>query len=382
MNTLRTILLFLALATTFTVNARSDVRVRIYTDKTFKSVQIVVFSGSYEMIDSSGTTRKAWNKNDTITIKPINDELVVFSSVDTVFMGKFIRLQSNGFLNIFQILQPDPKRLYDDNLLISLRDDGTIWLINEVELEHYVAGVVQAEAGIAKNGEFFKVQAVAVRTFTLRNIEKHAAEGYQLCDQTHCQVYKGRCGNTDIMLATSKTAGEIMIDTSGQPIMAVFHSNSGGQTANSEDVWGKAVYYLRSVNDPYSIGQNSYSWQKSLSRTEWLEYLRKNFEFPINNPIEAKRVTNFSQTSRKAYLVDNISLRRVREDFKLRSTFFNISEQGDQVVFSGKGFGHGVGMSQEGAMNMARQGFIYIDILKFYYLGIEITTIDQIFPTE
>jgi stage II sporulation protein D len=356
--------------------------VRIYTDKTFKSVQIVVFSGSYEMIDSSGTTRKDWNKNDTITIKPINDELVVFSSVDTVFMGKFIRLQSNGFLNIFQILQPDPKRLYDDNLLISLRDDGTIWLINEVELEHYVAGVVQAEAGIAKNGEFFKVQAVAVRTFTLRNIEKHAAEGYQLCDQTHCQVYKGRCGNTDIMLATSKTAGEIMIDTSGQPIMAVFHSNSGGQTANSEDVWGKAVYYLRSVNDPYSIGQNSYSWQKSLSRTEWLEYLRKNFEFPINNPIEAKRVTNFSQTSRKAYLVDNISLRRVREDFKLRSTFFNISEQGDQVVFSGKGFGHGVGMSQEGAMNMARQGFIYIDILKFYYLGIEITTIDQISPTE
>jgi stage II sporulation protein D len=173
-----------------------------------------------------------------------------------------------------------------------------------------------------------------------------------------------------------------MVDTSGQPIMAVFHSNSGGQTANSEDVWGKAIYYLRSVNDPYSIGQNSYSWQKTMPRTEWLEYLRKNYEYPINIPSEVKQVTSFQQAARRAYLVDNISLRKVREDLKLRSTFFNISEQDDQIVFSGKGFGHGVGMSQEGAMNMARQGFNYIDILKFYYLGIEITTLDQISPTE
>lgn len=372
------LLLLLCFGMAFMLQARHEIKVRLFSDKTIREVQLYIFSGNYQLQDSSGITLYTYLKGDTLRIFPFDSGMVVISRYDTVFTNDFLRLHGSGFMNIFQTQTPLQQRLYDDHAEFRLRPDGTMWLINVVELEHYVAGVVQAEAGIAKNNEFYKVQAIAVRTYSLKNIEKHRADGYHLCDQTHCQVYKGRCGNADIMLSTSATAGMVMVDSLGQLIIAVFHSNSGGQTANSEDVWSKRIPYLRSVNDTYSVGQPSYSWKKTMKRSEWLEYLRKNFEFPVNNPLEVKKVTSFQQTNRMAYLTGNISLRKIREDMGLRSTFFNISEQGDEIVFTGKGFGHGVGMSQEGAINMARSGYGYVDILKFYYLGIEITTIDAL----
>jgi len=372
------LLLFL---TAFQMKAGQDIRVRILKTKTITTAKIKVFSGTYQLQDSVGNTRALFNKGDSVTIRPFNNELILISPSDTIFCGNTVRLRSVGFLNIFQLFADNSTRLYDDDLMVSLREDKTLWLINEVELEHYVAGVVQAEAGIAKNGEFYKVQAVAVRTYTLQNLEKHAEEGYQLCDQTCCQVYKGRCANTEIMISTSKTAGQVLTDTAGNLITAVFHSNSGGQTANSEDVWGKSLPYLRSVNDPYSVSQTSYSWTKTLSKSEWLDYLKKNFNYPVSDAREVAKVTHFTQSSRQVFLTGNIGLRKIREDLGLRSTFFDISEQGDKVVFSGRGFGHGVGLSQEGAINMARQGFSYTDILKYYYLGIRISTLDELEKT-
>lgn len=372
------LLLFL---TVFQLQASQDIKVMIQKTLTINSVKVKVFSGTYQLQDSVGNTRALFNKGDSVVIRTFNNELILISPADTFFCGNTVRLRSVGFLNIFQLYAENSTRLYDDDLLISLQEDKTLWLINEVELEHYVAGVVQAEAGIAKNGEFYKVQAVAVRTYTLKNIEKHAADGYQLCDQTCCQVYKGRCANTEIMISTSKTAGQILTDSAGNLITAVFHSNSGGQTANSEDVWGKSLSYLRSVNDPYSVSQTSYSWTKTMSKSEWLDYLKKNFNYPVSDAREVAKVTNFTQSSRQVYLTGNIGLRKIREDLGLRSTFFSISEQGDKVVFSGRGFGHGVGLSQEGAINMARQGFSYTDILKYYYLGIRISTLEELEKT-
>lgn len=373
-------LIFLQTAAT---KAGQDINVRIHADKSIHALDLIVFSGTYQLQDTTGNTIKLFNKGDSLHIEPFGYDLVIFTKTDTIFCGKHLKLRGVGFLNIFQLTTNKIIRLYDDDLIAYLRVDKSIWLSNEVELEHYVAGVVQAEAGVAKNSEFYKVQAVAVRTYALKNIDKHAEDGYNLCDQTCCQVYKGRCANTEIMLAASKTAGQVIIDsTTKQLIIAVFHSNSGGQTCNSEDVWGRPLPYLRSVNDPYSVSQTSYSWQKSMPRSEWLNYLKNNFSYNINDPAAVAKVTSFTQNSRQVYLTGNIGLRKIREDLKLRSTYFNISEDGDNVKFTGRGFGHGVGMSQEGAINMAKQGFTYIDILKFYYLGIEITTLEELSKTE
>jgi len=168
------LLLFL---TVFQLQASQDIKVRIQKTLTINSVKVKVFSGTYQLQDSVGNTRALFNKGDSVVIRTFNNELILISPADTFFCGNTVRLRSVGFLNIFQLYAENSTRLYDDDLLISLQEDKTLWLINEVELEHYVAGVVQAEAGIAKNGEFYKVQAVAVRTYTLKNIEKHAADG-------------------------------------------------------------------------------------------------------------------------------------------------------------------------------------------------------------
>lgn len=377
------LLFFIAILNASLIQAQQDIKVRIHSDKSVHSLDFIVFSGTYQLQDTAGNTVKLFNKGDSLHIAPFNYDLVIFTKTDTIFCGKQVKIRSVGFLNIFQLTTGKSTRLYDDDLIVSLRIDKSLWLFNEVELEHYVAGVVQSEAGIAKNNEFYKVQAVAARTYTLKNIEKHADDHYQMCDQTCCQVYKGRCANTEIMIATSQTAGKIIIDSiSKQLIIAVFHSNSGGQTCNSEDVWGRPLPYLRSVNDPYSVSQTSYSWQKTMPRSEWLDYLKRNFNYPISDPASAAKVTSFIQANRQVYLTGNIGLRKVREDLKLRSTFFSIKEDGSNVIFTGRGFGHGVGLSQEGAINMARQGFSYTDILKFYYLGTEITTIESLSTSE
>jgi stage II sporulation protein D len=364
------------LYSTFTM-AQYRVKVNVFANKKSDKLEVSVFSGTYALLDANGNKLRELNIGSSVFVEKKYNNFSVEIKNDTTFFSDKISLKGSGFLNLLQIKYSNSTRLYDDNLIVSMKNNF-LQLINDVELEHYIAGVVQTESGIAKNVEFFKVQAVAARTFALKNIKKHAGEDYQLCDQTCCQVYKGRCSNSDIMIATSKTAGEVITDSLGEIIMSVFHSNSGGQTCNSEDVWGRALPYLRSVKDTFSVAQRSYSWQKKILRKDWLAFLKNKYNYPIEDANSVKKVVNFNQYNRRVYLVDNIDLRSIREHFKLRSTFFSVSEDGDNVKLSGYGFGHGVGLSQEGAINMARLGYNYIEILKFYYLGVQIKNISEL----
>ena len=139
--------------------------------------------------------------------------------------------------------------------------------INYIELENYLCGVVPKEMPASSfEMEALKAQAVAARTYTIRNINKHSSEGANLCDSTHCQVYGGMAGeHTRTNQAVEETKGMI-ITYGGKPIDAVYHSNSGGYTDNSYEVWGGSqVAYLVAVKDDYSVGKNGYSWNKTFS---------------------------------------------------------------------------------------------------------------------
>jgi len=360
--------------------AETKLKVRIFSTTNIRDLDFEVFAGKYEVLDTTGKILGILEKKEILQVRSFGKLMVLTKNGDTLGIEEKIELRSAGFLNIMELTPVRPEiqsRVYDDDFILEMTEANNVRIINNVQLEHYVAGVIEAEAGIAKNEEFYKVQAVSTRTFALKNMNKHKDEGFNLCDQTHCQVYKGRCSKTDIMIATSKTAGQVMVDEKGNLITAVFHSNSGGQTANSEDVWGSELPYLRSVNDSFSVGQRSYYWSQTMKKQDWLDYLKKSFGFPSDDVLEQKKVLNFSQPYRKAYLASGISLRRIREDLKLRSTFFSISTEGDIVTFSGRGFGHGVGMSQEGAIQMAKKGYTYDYILKFYYTGIEIILLEE-----
>lgn len=293
---------------------------------------------------------------------------------------RFVPRSSSSSFKVKSIIPDYKVRTYDDELMISAQYKS-LRLINRVDIEKYVAGVVQWEVGTKNPQEFNKVKTIACRTYALGNWRRHEDEGFQLCDEVHCQVFKGKTFSQNIYDAAVSTEQYILVDDSANIITAAFHSNCGGQTMNSEDVWSKQVSSLRSISDTFCIKKTNAVWEKRFPKDLWLDYLSAKYGFPINDTLEVKKVLSFSQNNRQTYLVNNgffIPLKFVREDMKLKSTFFNIKEEEGTIVFRGKGFGHGVGLCQEGAMRMSEMGYSYTKILNYYYTNIHLIRYSQL----
>lgn len=134
--------------------------------------------------------------------------------------------------------------------------------------------------------------------------------------------------------------------------------------------------YLKSVQDPYCIQRRNARWEREVSQTKWLDYYERVHAYKVDDELSRERILNFTQTRRTPYFQNNrdILLKEVRSDWRFRSTFFSTHVSGDQVVVQGRGFGHGVGLCQEGAMEMALRGISHKEILNFYYT--EVALID------
>lgn len=309
-----------------------------------------------------------------VTAKTLSGHLGSFLSITISPLG------SNGSLKLKPVIPYGKTRAYDDALKILVKDD-VLQVINEVNIDKYVAGVIISEAGLNTTFEYYKVQSIICRTFALSNFRRHEEEDFQLCDKVHCQVYGGRCGAEDIATgaklkgpgdildAALQTSGLVLIDTAIELINASFHSNCGGQTVNSEFVWTEAKTYLKSVNDPYCLNQKQAKWKKTIPKVKWLNYLERVHAYPVNDKKMKKQALNFTQKYRLEYFNNYkaIKLIAIRKDWRLRSTFFSVKESGNNIILSGRGFGHGVGLCQEGAMRMADLGRPYKEILHHYY---------------
>ena len=310
--------------------------------------------------------------NPLIKLTCINDSIELKSADRLV--GKFKRIKfscadQDATFQIKMLLPERKPRLYQDNMLVDV-EQGYLKCVNEIELDNYIGGVVQAESGRLSHPEFYKVQTILARTFALAHIQKHALEGFSLCDHTHCQAYFGKPTELNIIKSVFETKNKIVVDENLNLIEAAFHSNSGGQTLNSEDVWGSKLSYLRSVNDTFSLKMPNAKWERKIAKDDWLSYLKIKHNYPIDDEDAKLLAFNFKQDTRKPFLESNnikVPLKIVRTDFQLKSTYFSIMPEGDSLIFKGKGFGHGVGMCQEGAMRMAKLGYTYLDILNFYY---------------
>lgn len=310
--------------------------------------------------------------NPSIKLTCINDSIELKSADRLV--GKFKRIKfscadQDATFQIKMLLPERKPRLYQDNMLVDV-EQGYLMCVNEIELDNYIGGVVQAESGRLSHPEFYKVQTILARTFALAHIQKHALEGFSLCDHTHCQAYFGKPTELNIIKSVFETKNKIVVDENLNLIEAAFHSNSGGQTLNSEDVWGSKLSYLRSVNDTFSLKMPNAKWERKIAKDDWLSYLKIKHNYPIDDEDAKLLAFNFKQDTRKPFLESNnikVPLKIVRTDFQLKSTYFSIMPKGDSLIFKGKGFGHGVGMCQEGAMRMAKLGYTYLDILNFYY---------------
>lgn len=379
---MRKLFLIIAIVTGlgFSASAGLKLDVRIFADAHITQFSVTPLIGKYLLFDND-KLRGEVLKTEVLHFSVQGDSIMVLKNGLPFAKFGTVTLTGNGLINSFQLkpLQPAiAEREYDDDLVLSVVN-GEIQIINVVDLEHYVAGVVQSEGGgSAKENEFFVVQAICCRTYALNNAKKHVKDGHHLCDGTHCQLYLGRCRNPDVQAATYQTAGDVIVDKDGKMITAAFHANSGGETENSEDVWTIKTSYLKSVTDTFSLHMPNATWEKTMPTEEWLNYLATRFNYPITDRDKKEEALNFTQNQRKVFFSDSIKLTSIRADLGLKSTFFSVKQKGEEVVFYGKGYGHGVGLSQQGAIRMVQLGYGYRDIIKYYYKGVDIVSYELV----
>ncbi|MEC4893570.1 MAG: SpoIID/LytB domain-containing protein [Oscillatoria sp. PMC 1051.18] len=248
-----------------------------------------------------------------------------------------------------------------------VRNGNKLLAIDRVDLEEYLYSVVGAEAIPTWHLEALKAQAVAARTYALYKRAESKSNLYDLDTTTATQVYKGlESEYSSTHQAVNATAGEILT-YNGQIILAVFHSSSGGHTENVEDIWSNPLPYLRGVLD-YDQGAPVYQWTKSFSASELGEKLGG---VGTVKAIAAERTTPRGRVVTMKVVGDRatkiLSGSEIRQALGLRSTLFTVSSNGSNFQISGRGFGHGVGLSQWGAKNLAQQGLGYQQILSHYY---------------
>ncbi len=291
-----------------------------------------------------------------------------------------LRSSGRGMLHVSSLGTSATERDYPGSIEIT-RAGELLLVVNQVPIEDYVAGVVQSEAGDNKGLEYYKLQAVSCRTYAITAARRHQPEGFAVCDGTHCQVYKGSCRIDSIKQAVRATKDLVVVDAEIHPIQATFHSNCGGETTNSEDVWSKSERYLVSAIDTFCRQQPHATWRKTMPRVKWLDYLHRTFGLDLADSASVHAVTTFAPQCRFLY-IDGASapilLTKVRADQKFNSALFTIWTNGDEVVFDGRGFGHGVGLCQEGAMRMARLGIPFTDILHQYFAEVHLVDLHTI----
>jgi stage II sporulation protein D len=354
----------------------AQVRIRLFTSNDPGYAIFSVVSGQYEINTYAGQTIVLKNGemamiseyDGRLAIKTRNSAAFACDSV--IFNGKTgndsFTLRVNG--------KAPSRQLYTGDLQC-IPDMETILLINICDIESYIAGVVKVEGGSGKSIEYLKTQAIIARTYMYKYLNKHIQDRYNLCDNTHCQAFNGITTDSLIKRASYETKGLVILGPDSTLVIAAFHSNCGGETSPAEFVWLTGQPYLKRAIDPWCRSSRNATWTKTISIDRWTDYL-SNAGFKGN--ISDRSQFNFSPESRQNdYRAGTFSypMRQIRTDLNLRSAFFTLSVVGDSVIFNGRGYGHGVGLCQEGAMVMAARGYNYGQIIGFYYSGVGIVDI-------
>ncbi len=275
-------------------------------------------------------------------------------------------------------------KVYGD-LEITVRDEYLL-VVNVVELEKYVAGVVSSEVNPDWHEELLRTQAVAARTYVLYKKLENEAQPFDVYASVQDQVYTGRQKvNRAVLDAVNRTRGQVLT-YEGRPIFAVYSSTTAGPTEDAVNVWAKDLPYLKGVACPFDRKSPWYEWRATIPFDK-IETRLKEEGYPIGwlatfapyGMTTAGRVKDIRILhSRGELVLTGQEFRRILGYAKVRSTRFSIERIDRHVVFAGKGAGHGVGLCQWGAKEMAELGYPYQSILRYYYPGTEILPRDQV----
>jgi len=265
---------------------------------------------------------------------------------------------------------------------IAVRADGdTLLIINHVGMEEYLYGVVTKESVPSWPNEALKAQAIASRSYALYQVRHRRDRSYDMVDDEGSQVYGGVEGESGPgRRAVDETRG-MVLTYKDRPIYAMFTSNTGWHTGDPRFIFDQPLAYLNAVPDPYSPNEQLGRWKREYSESEVRTALA-NIGIRVG-PIRAVRAQSTCPSGRiiRIAIEDDQGTRAMRtrptlaRALKLPEILLDIRREGDRFIFAGGGFGHGVGLSQWGAKNMASKGLPVEDILAFYYRGATLTTL-------
>lgn len=271
--------------------------------------------------------------------------------------------------------------------------------IEELPIDEYLYGVVSSEMPANYEVEALKAQAIVARTYTIYQIMNNSGKhpGADICDNSSCcQAWiskderlskwapeEAESNWNKIVDAINSTSGKI-ITYQNKPINAFFHSNSGGKTESSLNIWGGIDYpYLKSVETAGEEGYTQYSSEAKFTKEELLNKLKEKYEdceidYSQENCIQILEYTTSGRVKTIKFGNKEIAGTEARTILGLRSTNFTFTISGDEIIFSVIGYGHGVGMSQTGADALAKSGSNCEEIIKHFYTDVEIVEVNSL----
>jgi len=346
-----------------------------------------VWTGPYGSVDAAkadleNRISKKVKLNESQIINPSKTRVAVIKKGENAVMFDGC---SDSFLRIYPVkgqlkINNSPTKIYRGRLEIRRTDKSDMTVINILPFEQYLYGVVPNEIGGASPKEAVKAQAVAARTFAVSQLKQYNSLGFDLCTTPFTQVYRGFSSEYPASnKAVDETKG-IVVTYQGKIAPVFYSSSDGGATEDVKNVWGSEVPYLKSVKDVYESGKSiNYNWSVTLSTYEIKDIMNKKgydlgdiLSLDITKTSSTTRVTELvisGTKGKKTYINEG-----ARTVFSLNSQLYTITTSKDPLKFTfvGKGWGHAVGMSQDGAIGMAKAGYTYEEILKHYLTGVKI----------
>jgi len=349
-------------------NVQKNIRIGIILDE--MSVTIGS-SRNFFVYDSAGKKLKL--TKGTVNISCSQRD--AYAHIGKYFLSFPIRIEpSNGVI----FVNSKPYRGY----LVLKKSGKKMNVINVLGIEDYIKGVLPKEVSCDWHAEALKAQAVISRTYAISNLNRHSAQGFDLCSTTHCQVYGGLGAETKkTNQAVSETNGEVLT-YQGKPAQTVFHAACGGHTEDPKYIWGwkETPSYLKGVKCRYCGKSPHAKWAQVLSENFVRNKLKigkiKNIKIKGKTPSGAAKQLEITHSNGKCVL-NAYEFRLYVDAWKIKSHFFNsIKIKNDEICFNGKGWGHKAGLCQCGAKGMAEKGKTYSTILYHFYPGTKIETVN------
>ena len=365
---------FLALNICFCVSAEAAIPRPSFTSLENRDVRVLL--GHFNELEISGTDLVL---NNTMSIES-SSVFSIHCNQAGISYGlnskpeQRLQISSRGnFVNI-------QDKAYRGDIFIYI-DHGNCAVVNKLNLEKYIAGLINKEMLASWPMEALRAQAVASRTYALHQMQYSSARNFDLESTTQDQVYDGASSETPKSNRAAESTQGMVLAWKHEPIKAFFHADCGGKTENPEAVWGEKYGYIRPVVCPYhrtSASQKHWIFHSSLYQLDHALHkvaglLPRGFarlahlESGPNNENARMNDLIISDSQGNTAVISANAFRNAVGNTHIKSTAFDLHANDNGVEFDGHGYGHGVGMCQIGAKAMADLGKSYREILHFYY---------------